>query len=162
MSIDLLALNTPKTMLWIKTPSWRARDWVSVIVRQSLLPLSRKCLAHMLSRAHDIKKHLSTSTLWQMYVLHVISPSIRQQIWMASPTEKLTEPQQKVHSRHTGVKFIGSLWANGLRFATPCYVPVAAVVERAKEMEGEMRKRERTRKIEAEGEVWWRNSSLVR
>lgn len=88
VSIDLLVLNTPKTVLWIKTPSWRARDWVSVIVSQALPPLSRKCLAHMLSRAHDIKKHLSTSTLWQMYVLHAISPSIQQQIWMASPTEK--------------------------------------------------------------------------
>lgn len=60
------------------------------------------------------------------------------------------------------MKFNGSSGANGLRFATPCYVPAAAVVERATEMEGEMRKRERRRKTEAEGEVWLRNSSLVR
>lgn len=88
VSIDLLVLNAPKTVLWMKTPSWRTRDWVSVIVSQAFLPLSRKCLANMLSRAHDIQKHLSTSTLWQMYVLHAISPSIRQQIWMVGPTEK--------------------------------------------------------------------------
>lgn len=52
------------------------------------------------------------------------------------------------------MKFNESLGANGLHFATPCFVPAAAVVERATEMEGEMRKREETRKIEAEGEVW--------
>lgn len=52
------------------------------------------------------------------------------------------------------MKFNESLGANGLHFATPCFVPAAAVVERAKEMEGEIRKRERMRKIEAEGEVW--------
>lgn len=88
VSIDLLVLSIPKIVLWMKTPSWRTRARGSVTVSKAFLPLSRKCLAHMLSRAHDIQKHLSTSTLWQMYVLHAISPSIRQQIWMAGPMEK--------------------------------------------------------------------------
>lgn len=128
----------------MKTQSYSVKKRGLVIVTKAFLSLSRKCLTHMLSRAHHIQKHLSTSTLWQTCVLHAILPSIQQHVRMACPMEKQPKPQWKVCFGHAGVEFNGSSRANGPSFRHTLSCAGGGVEEPAED--GEERKPEEREK----------------